>query len=390
MNLKKSGFSTRAIHTGEKSTENGALVAPIYQTAPFRFKDAAQGARLMTGKEKGYVYSRGLNPTTEVFEEKIADLEGGETALAQASGMAAISAAVLTSVKAGDHVVADEVLYGSTYDLFVDLAKFGVKVSFVDTSDPDSVDNAILPDTKLVFLETPANPTMKLTDIKAVSDIAHEKGIKVMVDNTYMTPYFQQPLSLGADVVVHSATKYLNGHGDTIGGVIVGSFGFIKAARHMAKNIGGALSPFNAWLIVRGMKTLSVRMDKHNSNAMEVARFLEGHDRIARVIYPGLASFPQKVLAGKQMKGNGGMIALVLKKASDVPLFLNALKLCTLAVSLGETATLVQHPATMTHAVVPRENRLKYGIVDELVRISVGLEDADDIISDVGNALECI
>ncbi len=390
MNLKRSGFSTRAIHTGEKNTENGALVPPIYQTAPFKFKDAAHGAKLMSGKEKGYVYSRGLNPTTEIFEEKIADLEGGEAALAQASGMAAISAAVLTSVKAGDHIVADEVIYGSSYDLFVDLAKFGVKVSFVDTSDPENVDNAINANTRLVFLETPANPTMKLTDIKAVSDIAHEKGIIIMVDNTFMTPYFQKPLSLGADVVVHSATKYLNGHGDTIGGAVIGTSGFIKAARHMAKNIGGALSPFNAWLIIRGMKTLSIRMDKHNSNALEVARFLEGHDRIARVLYPGLASFPQKDLSGKQMNGNGGMIALVLKKAGDVPLFLNALKLCTLAVSLGETATLVQHPATMTHAVIPRENRLKFGIADELVRISVGLEDVDDIISDLGEALECI
>jgi methionine-gamma-lyase len=390
MNLRKTGFSTRAIHAGEKKTEIGAMVPPIYQTAPFVFKDAAHGARLMSGKEKGYVYSRGLNPTTEVLEEKIADLEGGEAALAQASGMAAISAAVLASVKAGDHVIADEVIYGSTYDLFVDLAKFGVKVSFVDTSDLNSVENSFMADTKLVFFETPANPTMKLTDIKAVSDIAHEKGSQVVVDNTFMTPYFQRPLSLGADVVVHSATKYLNGHGDTIGGIVVGTSSFISSTRHTAKNIGGALSPFNAWLIIRGMKTLALRVDRHNSNAMDVARFLEGHEKIERVLYPGLSSFPQKDIAGKQMKGNGGMIAFVLKNARDVPLFLNALKLCTLAVSLGETATLVQHPASMTHAVIPRENRLKYGIPDELVRMSVGLEDVEDIIADVKQALEYI
>jgi methionine-gamma-lyase len=331
---KETGFSTRAIHAGEKKTEIG------------------------------------LNPTTEVLEEKIADLEGGEAALAQASGMAAISAAVLASVKAGDHVIADEVIYGSTYDLFVDLAKFGVKVSFVDTSDLNSLENAFMADTKLVFFETPANPTMKLTDIKAVSDIAHEKGSQVAVDNTFMTPYFQRPLSLGADVV--------------------GTVSFISSTRHTAKNIGGALSPFNAWLIIRGMKTLAVRMDRHNSNAMDVARFLEGHEKIERVLYPGLSSFPQKDIAGKQMKGNGGMIAFVLKNARDVPLFLNALKLCTLAVSLGETATLVQHPASMTHAVIPRENRLKYGIPDELVRMSVGLEDVEDIIADVKQALEYI
>lgn len=390
MNFRKTGFSTRAIHAGEKKTEIGAMVSPIYQTAPFVFKDVGQGARLMSGKEKGYVYSRGLNPTTELLEEKIADLEGGEAALAQASGMAAISAAVLTSVKAGDHIIADEVLYGSTYDLFVDLAKFGVKVSFVDTSDLNSVENAFLAETKLVFFETPANPTLKLTNIKAVSDIAHEKGSLVFVDNTFMTPYFQRPLSLGADVVVHSATKYLNGHGDTIGGIVVGSSSFISSTRHTAKNIGGALSPFNAWLIIRGMKTLAVRMDRHNSNAMEVARFLEGHEKIERVLYPGLMSFPQKDIAGKQMTGNGGMIAFVLKNAGDVPVFLNALKLCTLAVSLGETATLVQHPASMTHAVIPRENRLKYGIPDELVRMSVGLEDVGDIIADVKQALEHI
>lgn len=390
MNIKKSGFSTRAIHAGEKSSEKRAMITPIYQTAPFVFKDAAQGERLMSGKEKGYVYSRGLNPTTEVLEEKMAVLEGGEAALAQASGMAAISAAVLATVKAGDHVIADEVLYGSTYDLFVDLAKFGVNVSFVETSDLDSVENAFLPATKLVFFEAPANPTMKLTDIKAVSDIAHENGAVVFVDNTFMTPYFQQPLSLGADVVVHSATKYLNGHGDTLGGIVVGTSEFISSLRHTAKNIGGALSPFNAWLIIRGIKTLAIRMEKHNSNALAVARYLEGHDRVSSILYPGLMSFPQKDLAGKQMQGNGGMIAMILKKAKDVPLFLNSLKLCTLALSLGETATLIQHPATMTHAVVPRENRLRYGILDELVRISVGLEDAEDIISDLDQALACI
>ncbi len=387
MNLKKSGFSTRAIHAGEKKTETGAMVSPIFQTAPFVFKNAAHGRRLMSGKEKGYVYSRGLNPTTEVFEEKMAELEGGEAALTQASGMAAISTAILTLVKAGGHVITDEVIYGSTYSLFIDLAKFGVRVSFVNTSDLNSFEKAFLPDTKLVFFETPANPTMKLTDIKAVSDIAHENGAQVMVDNTYMTPYFQQPLFLGADIVVHSATKYLNGHGDTIGGVLVGSYEFINAARHTAKNFGGTLSPFNAWLIIRGMKTLALRMERHNSNAMEVARYLEGHEKIGMVIYPGLATFAQKDIARKQMRGNGGMMAFMLKEARDVPLFLDSVKLCTLAVSLGEAGTLVQHPATMTHAVIPEEKRLKSGISDELVRMSVGLEDAGDIISDIEQAL---
>lgn len=390
MNLKKSGFSTRAIHSGEREEETGAVVTPIYQTAPFKFKSAAHAARVMAGEEKGYVYSRGLNPTTEVLEEKMADLEGCEAALAQATGMAAISAAVFTEIKAGDHVIADEVIYGSTYDLFVDMAKSGVEVSFIDTSDAENVEAAFRSNTKLVFFETPANPTMKLTDIKTVSEIAHERDAAVMVDNTYMTPYYQQPLASGADVVVHSATKYLNGHGDTLGGVIVGSFDFIKRARHTAKNIGGAMSPFSACLIIRGMKTLPVRMDRHTENAMAVARFLEGHDKIKEVIYPGLPDFSQYDLAKKQMSGSGGMIAFLLKKAKDVPLFLDSLELCTLAVSLGETGTLIQHPATMTHAVVPRDDRIRYGITDELVRLSVGLEDVEDIIADLGQALDSV
>jgi methionine-gamma-lyase len=390
MTLKKSGFSTRAIHAGEKENETGAVTTPIYQTAPFKFKSADHGARVMAGEEKGYVYSRGLNPTTEVLEEKMADLEGGEAALAQASGMAAITTAVFTSIKACDHAIADEVIYGSTYDLFVELQKFDIEVSFADTSDISNVEKAFRQNTKLVFFETPANPTMKLTDIKAVSALAHEKGASVMVDNTFMTPYFQQPLSLGADVVVHSATKYLNGHGDTLGGIIIGNSDFIKQARHTAKNMGGAISPFAAWLIIRGMKTLAVRMDRHNENAISVARFLQGHEKVAKVIYPGLEEHPQYGLARKQMKGNGGMIAFLMKKAKDVPVFLDALEMCTLAVSLGETGTLIQHPATMTHAVVPREKRIKYGIADELVRLSVGLEDAEDIIQDLGQALNGI
>jgi methionine-gamma-lyase len=390
MNPKKPGFSTRAIHAGEKKSETGAFATPIYQTATFEFESAEQAANVMSGKEKGYVYSRGLNPTTEVLEEKMTDLEEGEAALTQASGMAAITTAVFTEIKAGDHVIADEVIYGSTYDLFVDLKKFNIEVSFIDTSDVSNVESALRQNTKLVFFETPANPTMKLTDIKAVCKVAHEGGATVMVDNTFMTPYFQQPLSLGADVVLHSATKYLNGHGDTLGGIIVGNSDFIKRARHTAKNMGGAMSPLSAWLIIRGMKTLSVRMDSHNENAMAVARFLHGHEKVAKVIYPGLKDHPQYRLARKQMSGSGGMISFLLENAKDVPVFLDALSMCTLAVSLGDAETLIQHPATMTHAVVPREKRIQYGIADELVRLSVGLEDAGDIIWDMERALESI
>lgn len=390
MNLKKAGFSTRAIHAGDKHEETGSVTTPIYQTAPFKFKNAAHAAELMGGRGKGYVYSRGLNPTTEVLEKKMADLEGGEAALVQTTGMAAITTAIFTSIKGGDHVIADEVIYGSTYDLFVNLRNFGVDVTFIDTSDKTNLEEAFRTNTKLVFFETPANPTLKLTDIEAICDIAHDREAAVMVDNTFMTPYFQKPLSLGADVVVHSATKYLNGHGDTLGGVIIGSSDYIKSARHTAKNMGGSITPFSAWLIIRGMKTLAVRMDRHNENAMAVAKFMQGHDKIESVIYPGLPGHPQYDLAKKQMSGAGGMIAFMLKDAIDVPVFLDSLKLCTLAVSLGETATLIQHPATMTHAVVPRNERMKYGITDELIRLSVGLEDAKDIINDLEQALDCI
>jgi len=387
MDMKKAGFSTRAIHSGEKPDDTGAVTTPIYQTAPFKFKSAAHGADLMGGRGKGYVYSRGLNPTTEVLEEKMADLEVGESALAQTTGMAAISAAIFTSVKGADHVIADEVIYGSTYDLFVELKNYGVDVTFVDSSNVNNVQNAFRPNTKLVFFETPANPTLKLTDIKAVCDVAHEKGASVMVDNTFMTPYFQKPIQLGADVVVHSATKYLNGHGDTLGGIIVGTIDYIKSARHTAKNMGGSITPFSSWLIIRGMKTLPIRMDRHNENAMAVAKFLQGHDKIKKVIYPGLHDHPQYKLAREQMSGAGGMIAFTLFDPADVPVFLDSLKLCTLAVSLGETCTLIQHPASMTHGVVPRDDRLRYGITDELVRLSVGLEDACDIIDDLEQAL---
>jgi len=282
------------------------------------------------------------------------------------------------------------VIYGSTYDLFVELKDYGVDVTFTDTSDLRNVKEAFRTNTKLVFFESPTNPTMKLTDIKAISGIAHEKGAKVMVDNTFLTPYLQKPLILGADVVVHSATKYLNGHGDTLGGIIVGSSDYIKSARHTAKNFGGSITPFSSWLIIRGMKTLPIRMDRHNENAMAVAKFLQGHDLVKSVIYPGLPEHPQYELGRKQASGAGGVIAFLLEDAKDVPIFLDSLKLCTLAVSLGETATLIQHPATMTHAVVPQQDRIRYGISDELIRLSVGLEDVKDIIYDLEQALEVI
>ncbi|HID27844.1 MAG TPA: PLP-dependent transferase [Methanosarcinales archaeon] len=383
-------FETLVVHAGQSPEKlTGALATPIYQTSTFAFESTEDAINLMSGKKQGYVYSRVANPTQSALEEKMAILENGESALAVSSGMAAISTAILSIASNKDHVIADGVLYGSTYDLLNKvLPRFGIEVTFVDTSNITEIENAIKSNTKLIFFETPANPTMKLTDIKAVSDLAQEKNIKVIVDNTYLTPYFQKPLNFGADVVVHSATKYISGHGDVIAGIIVSSEEFIRnAKKSILKNLGCSISPFNAYLLLRGIKTLVVRMDKHNKNAMEIASFLEKHPRVKKVYYPSLPSYPQNELAKKQMSGSGGMIAFELYKEKDAMELLNKVELCTLAVSLGDTDTLIQHPATMTHAVIPRKERIKFGITEEMVRISVGIEDAKDIIFDLERGL---
>lgn len=390
--MKKKGFNTRSIHACDEHNAFGAHCTPIFQTSTFVFENAEQGARRFLGKEEGFVYTRLGNPTTRLFEKRLADLEGAEDACAFASGMGAISASVLSEVRAGDHVVCCDVVYGCTYDFFSrTISRFGVDVSFVDTSNPDLVRKAIHKNTKLVFIETPANPTMKLSDIAAISKLAHKAGLLLVVDNTFATPFFQKPIALGADVCIHSCTKYLGGHGDLIAGVVCGSKGHIKKARHMLTDVGAVLSPFCAWLILRGMKTLGVRMEKHEANALAVAKFLESHKKVERVNYPGLSSFPKHALAKKQMSGFSGMLSFELKggiKAGRK--LMNSVKLCSLAVSLGCVDSLVQHPASMTHAVVPREQKLKAGITDGLVRISVGIEDVEDIIADLEHALSKI
>jgi methionine-gamma-lyase len=349
-----------------------------------------QGAARFAGQEAGYIYTRIGNPTQAALEEKMAVLEGGEAALAFGSGMAAITGTVLAMVKSGDHLVADETLYGCTHAFFSHLLpRFGVEVSFVDLSCAGNLERAIRGNTRVVFFETPANPTMKLVDMAAVAGMAGQAGVKVVVDNTFMSPYFQRPLAHGVDVVVHSATKYINGHGDVVAGVAVGGKKFLEEVRLTTlKDLGGVISPFDAWLILRGLKTLAVRMDRHNHNALQVAGFLEAHPRVERVYYPGLASHPQYHLAQKQMWGFGGLISFELKGGLEAGRsMMNRLELCKLAVSLGDADTLIQHPASMTHAVVPREERLKMGITDGLIRISVGLEDAVDIIDDLDRAL---
>ena len=388
---RRQKFGTRAVHAGQKPDPlTGALVTPIYQNSTFVFSDAAQGAARFAGQEEGYIYSRLGNPTQAVLEAKMADLENGEAALAFASGMAAMTAAVMAVVESGQHIIADRTIYGCSYAFFSELiTKFGVDVSFVDAVDPANIASAIQENTGLIFVETPANPTLKIVDLETVSEIAHGRGAKVVVDNTFATPYLQRPLDLGVDIVVHSATKYIGGHGDVVGGIMVSTKEFLDEVRLTTlKDIGGVISPFNSWLLLRGLKTLALRMEKHCSNAMAVALFLEEHPAVDRVYYPGLTNHPQNVLAKKQMDDFGGMVAFELKGGLDEGITLmNDVKMCHLAVSLGDVDTLIQHPASMTHSVVPWEKRLEAGITDGLVRLSVGIEEPEDIINDLDQAL---
>jgi methionine-gamma-lyase len=393
--LKTMGFSTRAIHGGHVKDQFGALATPIHQTATFIFDSAEQGGNRFALKEDGYIYSRLGNPTNTQLEEKLAMLEGAEAAVSTASGMGAVAAAFWTALKAGDHVVAAKTLYGCTYAyLCHGLTRYGVEVTFVDARDPKNIKEAMRENTKVVYLETPANPTLDLVDIEAISKIAHEKeDCIVMVDNTFCTPYLQRPIEFGADVVIHSGTKFLNGHGDVISGFVVGKQEYINNVRLFGiKDMTGAsLSPFDAFLIIRGMKTLEIRMEKHCSNAMEVAEFLEKHPAVEKVYYPGLESFSQYELAKKQMSLPGAVIAVELKGGvEEGKKVINNVKLCKLAVSLGDAETLVQHPASMTHSPYTKEEREEAGISDGLIRIAVGLENVEDIISDLEQALNTI
>lgn len=392
-NLKNQKFATKTIHGGYKKDSSGALTTPIYQTSTFVFDNAEQGGRRFALEEGGYIYTRLGNPTNTQLEEKVALLEGAEACVSTASGIGAITSALWTALKAGDHVVASKTLYGCTYAMFNHgISRYGVEITFVDAANLDEVKAAMRENTKVVYLETPANPDLKLVDIEAVSKVAHEtEGCIVMVDNTFCTPYIQRPLELGADVVVHSATKYLNGHGDVIAGFVVGKLDFINQVRlfGIKDMTGSVLSPFDAYLIIRGMKTLQIRMDRHCKNAMEVAKFLESHENVTKINYPGLESFPQYELAKKQMDLPGGMIAFEVKGGLEAgKKLLNSLELCVLAVSLGDCETLIQHPASMTHSPYTPEERAEAGISEGLIRISVGLEDVEDIIADLKQGLD--
>jgi len=390
--IDEKGFGTKTIHGGHEKNPFGTLTTPIYQTSTFVFDTAEQGGRRFALEEGGYIYSRLANPTTSVVEAKLATLEGAEAALATGSGMGAISSTMWTLLKAGDHILADETLYGCTYALLSHgITKFGIEVDFVDTSDLEAVRKAMKPNTRIVYLETPANPNLKVVDVEKVSEIAHENEYTVVVvDNTFATPFLQNPIKQGADLVVHSATKYLNGHGDIIAGFVAGKLEHIMQIRLVGVKdmTGSVLGANDAYMMIRGMKTLEVRMQRHCENALKVANFLDGHDGVEVVHYPGLENHPGHETAKKQMSGFGGIMAFEVKGGLEAgKTLLNSLELCTLAVSLGDTETLIQHPASMTHSPYTREERLAAGIADGLVRISVGLENSDDIIEDLRQGL---
>lgn len=390
----KSGFGTKAIHAGNvKDSQYGALATPIFQSSTFVFDSCEQGGRRFAGEESGYIYTRLGNPTVSVLEAKIAALEGGEACVATGSGMGAISSALWSIAGAGKHIIADGTLYGCTFALLNHgMTRYGVEVDFIDTTDLEALKAALKENTVAVYLETPANPNLKITDISAVAELVHAYNpeIKVVCDNTFASPALQNPLKLGADVVVHSATKYLNGHGDVVAGFVVGKADFIGEVRMFGlKDMTGAvLDPFAAFLILRGLKTLEIRMERHCRNAKALAEYLDAHPAIEKVYFPGLETHVGHETAARQMKDFGGMLSFEVKggKAAGVKL-LNSLKLITVAVSLGDAETLIEHPASMTHSTYTEEDLAAAGIPAGLVRLSAGLENIEDIIADLDQAL---
>ena len=382
MNSKPHGFSTRAIHDGQSpDSATGAISVPIYATSTY--------AQEEIGKHKGYEYSRVSNPTRDALEQSLASLESGASAHVFSSGMAAISALV-TMLKSGDHVVCAQNVYGGTSRLFNRIvANYGIRFSYVDSSDPENVARALQPNTKLVHIETPSNPLVELTDIRAVAGICHERNIDLSVDNTFMSPYLQRPIELGADIVMHSTTKFLNGHSDGLGGVLVSTKPEHRETfRFVQKTTGGILSPFECFLVLRGIKTLAVRMQRHDANGRAIASYLRKHPKIERVFYPGLPDHPQHELAERQMSGFGALLAFETGSFENGNNFMRRVRVCTLGESLGGCETLVSHPATMSHAALSDEERAKGGITGGLVRLSAGIEDLDDLLEDLEQALK--
>ncbi len=384
---------SKCVHAGIGEYEFGAVVPPIYQTSTFKFESAEHGGALFKGDQKGYIYTRMQNPTVEAMENAVAELENGYKALGCASGMAAIHTVFTTLLNSGDHVVCSKSVYGPTATLLSTvLSKFNIETTFVNASNLENVKNAIKENTKIIYIETPGNPTLETTDLKAVSEIAHDNDASLVVDNTFMSPVLQQPLMLGADIVVHSMTKFLNGHADVVAGiVVVKDEETYSVFRKTLNQIGGVIDPFNSFLVHRGLKTLAIRMKKHSENAMEIAEYLEAHPKVDWVRYPGLKSFPQYEVAQKQHKAPGGMISFELKGGFEAgKVLMNSVKLSQLAVSLGGVESLIQHPASMTHLSMGKEARESAGITDGLVRLSVGIEDVHDIIDDLEQAFSKI
>lgn len=388
--MNKYSFLTASVHAGEDRNKHfGAVSVPIYSASVFAFNDADEGIAIHNYEKPGYFYGRLGNPTVDALERAMAELENGESALALASGMAAISAATFTLAAAGDHIVAPASMYSTTTNFLNHIKeRFGIETSYVDATNAENYAAAIRSNTKLLWIETPSNPLVNITDIAAVASIAKAAGVATIVDNTFATPYNQRPLELGADLVIHSATKYLGGHSDLTAGVIVGSQEIIENARDTAaKYYGGNIAPQVAWLVLRGIKTLALRMERHNSNALELARSVVGHPKVKGIFYPGLEGHPNHHIARTQMRGFGGILGADLGSGEAAKSFVNRLKVCTFATSLGGVETLVQPVALMTHASLSPEERGRAGIAEGLLRISVGIESIDDIWQDIYNAL---
>jgi len=393
MSSKDLKFNSKLIHAGHYNDQYGSATVPIYQTSTFAFESAEHGAKCFSGESNGYIYTRIGNPTVRALEQSVAELENGFDGVATSSGMGAVTTIYMALLGKGIHMVSTDAVYGPSRVVMETLfAKFGVESTYVNTADTSNIIKAIKPNTKVLYIESPANPTMEITDIKECARIAHEKGILVVVDNTFCSPYLQRPLDLGADVVFHSMTKYINGHADIVGGIIVTKNADVyKLIRPTMVNMGCCIDPHQAYLAIRGLKTLGIRMDRSQESAIKVADFLEKHPKVEWVKFPGLKSHPQYELAKKQMDGPGSMISFELKgglKAGTV--LMNNVKVAILAVSLGGVETLIQHPASMTHSKMPKEARLAAGITDGLVRYSVGIEDVEDIIDDLKQALDKI
>lgn len=387
-------IETQAIHAGRINDEQfGSLATPLYQTSTFIFDNAQQGANRFAGEEDGFIYSRLGNPTTRQLEQRVAAMENMEDAAATATGMGAVSGALLANLSAGDHLISSKAVYGCSFALMShQLTRWGIEVSFVDMANPDEIEAAIKPNTKVMFLETPVNPNLAVYDLAVIAKIAQQHNIISIVDNTFLTPVLQQPQQYGVDIVVHSATKYLNGHGDVVAGIICGSNEMIMNIKMtVLKDIGATMSPHDAWLIMRGLKTLPIRMERHCNNAQKIAEYLENHEKVLKVYYPGLKSHPGYKFLGSQMKAAGGVIAFEIN--SDLTggsEFINRMQLFSIAVSLGDAESLIQHPASMTHSPYTPEERANAGISDSLIRISVGLENAEDIIADLSQSLALI